>query len=332
MLELLDVVDEAHEALLDGRLDDARAALERAKRIDAGDREVRLLELEVLDDEGRLTDAVTAARAAHVALPRSMAIQLKLAELLLDAGDAGARSLLEELLERVDAGEEPDVERTGGETTTEPGEFLVGTLLALSDARAHHGDARGALAAAQRLVATIDEAPVEHSAFAAVAHMSVAMALFELARVDAALAAVVVALAQQDPFADIHWLHGRILTARGEDDRADEAFARAMALDADHFRMPLRITELGFAQLIDEARAQLPERDRASLTNILIVAAERPDSAAFARSDPPRSAGEKAIVDGARITLFRKNLEIASSTKDEMCMLLVKTLREASSR
>jgi predicted Zn-dependent protease len=148
MPELADVLDEAYEALYDDKLDAARAALDRARRIDAKSAEVRLFEIELLDAEGQSEEAVSAAEEALESLPKSMLIKVKLATLLLDVYDdvATARPLLEDVLGRIDKGEKPDVQ----DTDEAREDFLGEILLTLSDARASDHDPRGALELSER--------------------------------------------------------------------------------------------------------------------------------------------------------------------------------------
>ena len=124
MSRLAELVDEAHEALYDGRLDDAKRLLNDARRVDGRAIDVRLLEVDVLAADDLLDEAVSAAEEAKDDHPGSMIIAFRLVTLLLDGYDdvASARPPLEELARRLQKGEQPD---TGGEDKEEKKEAAV---------------------------------------------------------------------------------------------------------------------------------------------------------------------------------------------------------------
>ena len=87
MSRLTDLIDEAHEALYDDRLADARRLLDEARRLNGRDPEVRLLEVDVLVFEEHVDEAILAAEEALEDNRTSMIVKLRLATLLLDALD-----------------------------------------------------------------------------------------------------------------------------------------------------------------------------------------------------------------------------------------------------
>jgi predicted Zn-dependent protease with MMP-like domain len=325
MSRLAELLDEAHEALFDDRVADARRLLDDARRIDGRHPEVRLLEVDVLVGEDLLDEAVTACEEALEDHPRSMIVAFRLSTLLLDGFDdiAEARPRLEDLGRRLQKGEKPD---TGGEGKDEQqqaaNDFAVEVYLTLSDVRAADHDPYGALAAAD---AACKLAPDD-----AMARVARAAALFDLCRVDEAERIVAQALDRDPRSADAWWLRGRIHTIRGDHDKADKAFDRAIALDGDRFQPPFRIAEDQFARLIEEAMAELPEPIVKAMKNVDVIVEDLPDVAALQKNDPPLSPSAVGLFDpeplapGAgrgqpvRIFLYRKNLEITCGTEEEM--------------
>ncbi len=334
---LATALDEAYEALYDERLDAARAALDKARRIDARSAEVRLFEIELLDAEGQSEEAVTAAEEAVEQMPGSMLLRLKLATLLLDVYDdvPGARPLLEELVARIDKGEEPDVGGVDGEAKAEAREdFALEVLLTLSDARAADHDQNGALEAAERASKLATEDPM--------ARVALGAALFDVCRLDDAEKAVAQAVDRDPRCADAFWLRGRILTARGDDKGADKAFARAVQLDDERFRPPFRASEDAFAKLMEEGLEELPQQVRDYLKNVAVTVEDVPPMERLQQSDPPLSPGSLGLYEGTPpslaegtdpwghfpscITLFRKNIEISCATEEELRDLVSTTL------
>jgi predicted Zn-dependent protease with MMP-like domain/predicted negative regulator of RcsB-dependent stress response len=325
MARLTDLIDEAHEALFDDRLDDVRRLLDAARRLDGRHPEVRLLEVDVLIAEDLADEAVSACEEALEDNARSMIVKFRLATLLLDGFEdvAEARPLLEDLGRRLQKGEKPD---TGGDTDDEQREladaFAVEVWLTLSDVRASDHDPHGALAAAD---VAVKLAPDD-----AMGRVARAAALFDLCRVDEAEKIVAQAIDRDPKNADAWWLRGRIHTVRGDHDKADKAFDRAVAIDGERFQPPFRIAEDKFARLIEDAMAELPEVIVRAMKNVDVIVEDLPDVAVLKKNDPPLSPSAVGLFDpeplapGAgkgqpvRIFLYRKNLEVTCASEDEM--------------
>jgi len=325
MSRLADLIDEAHEALFDDRLQDARRLLDEARRLDGRDPEVRLLEVDVLVSEELLDEAVSACEEALEDNPRSMVVKFRLATLLLDGFDdiAEARPKLEDVARRLHKGEKPDTGGDGQEEQKQAADdFAVEVWLTLSDVRAADHDPHGALAAAD---AACKLAPDD-----AMARVARAAALFDLCRVDEAEKIVAQAIDRDPRSADAWWLRGRIHTTRGDHDKADKAFERAVSVDGERFQPPFRIAEDQFARLIEEAMAELPEPIVKAMKNVDVIVEDLPEVEALKKSDPPLSPSAVGLFDpeplapGAgkgqpvRIFLYRKNLEITCGTEEEM--------------
>jgi predicted Zn-dependent protease with MMP-like domain len=325
MSRIADLLDEAHEALFDDRVADAKRLLDEARRLDGRHPEVRLLEVDLLVVEDLLDEAVTACEEALEDNARSMIVKFRLATLLLDGFDdvAEARPKLEDLARRLQKGEKPD---TGGDNNEEKQEaaddFAVEVWLTLSDVRAADHDPHGALAAAD---AACKMAPDD-----AMARVARAAALFDLCRVDESEKIVAQAIDRDPKNADAWWLRGRIHTIRGDHGKADKAFDRAVALDADRFQPPFRIAEDRFAQLIEQAMAELPEPVVKAMKNVDVIVEDLPDVDVLKKNDPPLSPSAVGLFDPeplapgggrgqpVRIFLYRKNLEITCGSDDEM--------------
>ncbi len=121
MSRLTDLIDEAHEALYDDRISDARGLLNQARKLDGRHPEVRLLEVDVLVSEDLVDEAIAACEEALGDHARSMIVKLRMATLLLDALDDvhEARPMLEDLAKRLAKGEAPDVAADDEETRNE---------------------------------------------------------------------------------------------------------------------------------------------------------------------------------------------------------------------
>jgi predicted Zn-dependent protease with MMP-like domain len=324
MSRLLEILDEAHEALFADRLEDAKRLLAEARRVDGRHPEVRLLEVDVLIAEDLLDEAVSAAEEALEDNPRSMIVKFRVATLLLDGFDdvAAARPKLEDLARRLHKGERPD---TGGDTDADherANDFALEVWLTLSDVRAADHDPEGALAAAD---VAVKLAPDD-----AMARVARAAALFDLCRVDESEKIIAQAIDRDPKNADAWWLRGRIHTLRGDHAKADKAFERAILLDGERFQPPYRIGEDEFARLIEDAMAELPEAIVRAMKNVDVIVEDVPDVAVLKKSDPPLSPSAVGLFDpeplapGAsqgqpvRIFLFRKNLEITCGSREEM--------------
>lgn len=326
LTDLTALIDDAHEALYADNLEGAKKSLDEARRLDPKHIDVRLLEVDLLAAEDLLDEAVSAAEEAKNDNPKSMIVAFRLATLLLDGFDdvPGARPLLEDLTRRLQKGEAPD---TGdgvdkAETKAIADDFAVEVWLTLSDVRASDHDPHGSLAAADAAVAL---APDD-----AMARVARACALFDLCKVDEAEKITAQAIDRDGKNADAWWLRGRIYTLRKDNDKAEKAFARAVALDGERFQPPFRIDEDTFAKVIEEAMEELPEPIQAAMKNVDVIVEDVPDVAVLAKSDPPLSPSAVGLFDpeplapGAgpgqpvRIFLYRKNLEITCASEEEM--------------
>jgi predicted Zn-dependent protease with MMP-like domain len=337
--KLADVLDAAYEALYDDKLDAARQALDQARRIAGGARDVRLLEIDILEADGAGEEAVSAAEEALEALPDDMAVTFRLATLLLDIYDDvdSGRPHLENLHARLKKGERPtatDSELTPDEKKAADDDFALEVLLTLSDCRAADLDPRGALAAADEACALAKDD--------AMARLARAAALFDLCELDESEKAIAQCIDRDPRLPDAYWLRGRLLTVRGDEAGANKAFAKAVALDEERFHAPHRVSEDAFAELMEASLADLPEVVRKYLKNVAISVQDVPELARMKSNDPPLSPGSLGLYEGtppsmapsddpwshfpSGITLFRKNIELAASNAEELQDLVGSTL------
>jgi predicted Zn-dependent protease with MMP-like domain/predicted negative regulator of RcsB-dependent stress response len=325
MSRLTDLIDEAHEALYDDRVKDARRLLDEARRLDGRHPEVRLLEVDVLVSEDLVDEAIAAAEEALEDNGRSMIVKLRLATLLLDALDdvQTARPMLEDLARRLKKGEAPDVAADDAETKAEAAtDFALEVWLTLADVRGADHDPVGALAAADVAVSLDKDDPMTRVARAS--------ALFDLGRLDEASAEVAKAIDKDPRCADAWWLRGRLATVKGDHAAADKAFEKAVSYDGDRFQPPFRIDEDAFAAVLEAAMAELPDVIRNAMKNVSVIVQDLPDLEVLQKSDPPLSPSAVGLFDPeplaphggpgqpVRIFLFRKNLEVSCSTREEM--------------
>lgn len=343
-VELDDILDRAYAALYDGDVEGARRLLDEARQKDSQDRDVLLLEVDVFEAEGAGEEAVAAVEEALKRYRGDLALSFRYATLLLDVYDdvPGARPLLEEVVERLEKGEHPGAppEKSEGaanddeEEDEELLEMRLEAWLTLSDCRAADHDPLGALDAAEKAV---ELAPEDGHA-----RLAKAAALFDLCRLDEAEKLIAQAIDRDPRLADAYWLRGRLLTAKGDDEGAEKALARAVALDDERFSPPLRISEDDFVTIMEESLEELPEQVRDYLRNVAIAVEDIPPIERLKLSDPPLSPGSLGLYEGTppslasgdnpwdhmpnQITLFRKNIELSAKDEDDLRDLIGTTL------
>jgi predicted Zn-dependent protease with MMP-like domain/predicted negative regulator of RcsB-dependent stress response len=325
MTTIFDVVDEAREAIFEGRFDEARVLLDQARRIDGRAVAVQLLEIDLLEAQGMSEEALSAAEEALEGNSSSMLLRFVLAQLFLDIYDdvKEARPHLEALAVRINKGEQPDVDApTAADKKALADEFAVELWLSLADVRGADHDPRAALTAAQKAVELDPED--------AIARVTKGACLFDLCEVDEAEKLAAQAIDLDSRCADGYWLRGRVLSARGQHDEADKSFSRAVKLDSDRFQAPYRLSEDAFAEHLERAIEELPEKLRAHMKNVSVIVQDLPDMESLRSADPPLSPSALGLFDpeplapGAsdgqpvRIFLFRKNLETACFSEEEM--------------
>lgn len=337
------LLDDAYEALAAGELEDARRLLDEVRQLDSKDRDVLLLEADVFEAEGAGEEAVAAVEEALKLYEKDLALTFRYATLLLDIYDdvPGARPLLEEVRERLLKGERPSggarVEGAANDDDEEEGyvsELLLDVLLSLSDCRAADHDPMGALDAAEEAVELM---PAD-----AQARLARAAALFDLCRLDEASKAIAQALDREPRMADAYWLRGRLLTVQGDEAGAKRALERAVNLEPERFFVPTDVSEDEFVRIMEESLDDLPEQVSSYLKNVAIAVEDLPNMERLRLSDPPLSPGCLGLYEGTppslasgddpwahfpnQITLFRKNIELAAASADDLQDIIATTL------
>lgn len=332
--KLDETLDEAYESLYEGEIEAARRKLDDARRIDPKDRDVRLLEVDILEAEEAGEEAVTACEEILGDRKDDLVVMFRLATLLLDIYDdtPEARPHLEQLAKRMGKGEKPKIE--GDDDGAAARDFHVEVLLTLSDVRAADHDPDGALQAADEAVA-LDKDD-------AMARLARASALFDLCRIDEAEKVLGQAIDRDGRLADAYWLRGRMLTVKGEQAEADKAFQRAVSLDPERFRPPYRVSEEAFVAVMEKSLEELPEPVRKYLTNVSVAVEEIPTMERLTASQPALSPGLLGLYEGtppslargddpwshfpSRITLFKRNIEASAGDEEELKDLIGSTL------
>jgi predicted Zn-dependent protease with MMP-like domain len=328
------LLDKAYEALDAGDLPGARAALARARKLAPEDRDVIVLQvdlaLEKAGDGEEMDRALEPLDSAVERKPEDPALAATLASYLIDLFEDyfDARPLLELAASALEV-------QVDGEPGDEGAsrDLLVGVLLLLAEARGAMREPRAALDAARRAVEVAPDSPE--------VRVALADARFDLCDLRGARDEVRQALELDPKCADAHWALGRIETASRDMAAADAAFEKAVRLDPERFFRPTRVTETELVALVEEGLAELPEAVRDFMKNVAITVEDVPAMERLTDQDPPLSPGILGLFEGTppvheatdgpavlprQITLFRRNIEIESSDRDELRDLALSTL------
>jgi predicted Zn-dependent protease with MMP-like domain/Flp pilus assembly protein TadD len=272
---------------------------------------------EVLIDEGDFETACDRLEEALAADPTDAAALLALAEVQLCELD------------------DPDaaLERLGRSTAVVnrlEGDDARHALWLEAEARATLGDPRAALALHERALAGAPD-DAWHRA-------GRGQRLFELARFDEArleLEAARAAFARLDPPEEDPSTLYTLACLLERDDRvsdADRLFAQAEDLDPDAFARPVRLSTKAFDHAVEEALASLPDEFKAHLSNVVVQTLEVPPADMLRETghDPlilglyegvnvaDTYATEGPAVQPSRVTVYKRNVEKAATTRDEV--------------
>lgn len=274
-------------------------------------------EAEELLDQGQVDPARERLEAALAADPDDGLAALSLADLLLcDLGD------VEGALERL--------RRSGAALKKLGPEEALHAQWIEAEARADLGDHEGALAIHERALAAAPDDPWHRSGRG--------RRLFGLARFDEAradLEAAAEGFARLDPPEEDPATLYTLACVLERDDRvaeADRLFARAAALDPDGFSAPVRLSERAFDRAVEEALRSLPDEFRAHLENVVVQTVDVPpaDMLLATGHDPlilglyegvnvaDTYAVDAPAVQPSRVSLYRRNIEKAAATRDEV--------------
>jgi tetratricopeptide (TPR) repeat protein len=331
------LLEEAYSALDRGDLVLAKELLDQSRQADPEHRDTALLEIDILEADQGGEEAMVACEELSDRFPDDLLVQYRLATLFLDIYSEihEARPLLEHILEKVDAGESVTLAGESLNNTDEQKSFRLDLLLTISDCRLASGDPFGALEASEAAVEIHPEDPM--------AQMSLATAYFELGRLDESDQCVAGVLQHDPGFADGFWLQGRILTFRGDSEKAETLFVKATTLAPDRFSMPYRVHDADtFQALVHEGLETLPDSLRKYFKAADIRLERLPTLKISSVAEPHHPptvlalcGGQPALApSGAKplsvwpeyLSLFQENLEIASESKQEFCELLIDAL------
>ena len=160
-----------------------------------------------------------------------------------------------------------------------------------------------------------------------------ALAAYDLARFEAAVADAQRSLAVQPGFAEAHDLLSRSLEHLGRQGEADDHAELAAELDPERFAQPLELTDDEFDALVEAALAELPERVQREVGELPVIVDALPERELLTAESPPLSPDILGLFVGRHllersvahsgdspgsIHLFRRNLLRACETREEL--------------
>ena len=317
-----DCLDQAMEASHGGRTDEALAWLDEALRAHPDGAEAHNGRGEILWDDGKIDEALYEFERSLQADPKFVAAHLNRAELLIeDLGEhAQAVALCDDLLSghsdmpRLDRGTEGEVH------------YLKAKAVFYLD------DLEGALFLTRRALKTTGEVAI-YRAFEG-------QILFELGRFEDARRALEMALALDAEAGHALYHLALVLERLGEEEEAAHAFAKANALDPDHYALPTAVDAAFFRSAVADALDNLPRSIREYVDDVPVLVEDYPSAALLARENvspqilglylgvPRTEAGQGVqATDVTRVILFKRNLEKVCRDRDELIEQIQITVR-----
>lgn len=164
-----------------------------------------------------------------------------------------------------------------------------------------------------------------------------AVALFDLCRFGDAKRAFTEVLAKNPHDAWAHHHLGLTLERTGDVAGAERELARARTEAPSEFHAPVEVTSAEFRNIVDVEAKKLSPELRADLTRVSLETADLPDLADLTAEEPPlaptilglfRGApiGEAPESEARAIVIYRKNLERAVASRDELVQQIRTTL------
>lgn len=209
-----------------------------------------------------------------------------------------------------------DDARTAAARDGDPGDVQVTALLMRAAALHEAGRFAHAEAAAREALRLAPDDPD--------ALDELALALYRLARFEAAAETLEALVAVAPEQADAWHRLGRVATWLDDRERARTAFARAARLDPDEFAVPVRIAPGEFDRIANAVWRQIPPAFRARLRNALVVVDELPGEDDVEEGMDPDTLGiyegGTALEDDVpeRIVLYQRNHEAVCATLGEL--------------
>jgi len=319
-----DCLDQAMEASHGGRTEEALAWLDEALKAHPAGAEAHNGRGEILWDEGRIDEALYEFERAAEADPKFTAAHLNSAELLIE--ELGEFDLALRKCDELLAGR-PELPR--------PDRSLQAEVYYLkSKALFYLDDLEGAIFLVRRASKAAGDQPV-YCAFEG-------QILFELGRYDEARRVLEHGAALDPDSAHVIYHLALVLERLGDRDREDvaAAFARANALDPQHYPIPIEVTDEVFRRAVEDAISNLPRSIRDYIRDVPVLIEEFPTVELIQQENvSPQILGlftgvprtEASVTDHVpdldRVIIFKKNLEKVCRDFEELIEQIQITVR-----
>ena len=303
-----DCVDQAHQASMGGRREEALAWLDEALRLNPLGAEAYSSRGEILWDHGHYDDALRAFERAAEADPTFLAAPLNRIEILIEEFQE-----FEEALELSD-----ELLQQGPETAEEAEVYYL-----KAKALFYLEDLDGALFLLKRALKLQGEVAVYRGFEGQI--------LFELGRFEAAMSSLSQARGLEPESAHTFYHQALCLEHTGQYARAEDFFVRAGQLEPEIYPEPVRISGEDFETAASQALLSLPAAIRSYVQSCPILIEDLPDRELLREGDmspqilgffqgvPATDADAQAPrVDIDRIVLFKRNLEKVASESDRI--------------
>jgi predicted Zn-dependent protease with MMP-like domain len=291
-----------------GDLASARRSLSAALTIDSAAPEPKVLEGAILEAEGEIEKAAATYERAMKIDPEYLDPVIARAELslFLEADEPNkTRALWERAL---DLAEEED-------------EFLH-VILRKAEFELIAGDPE----AAKKALEEIPPVELPDPDF----HLRAGNCLLALEELDEAECHFQLASKSKDAEADATYGLGRVAEIRGDRDAMIAAWQKVRRWDAESMASDLDLSNNEMEKIVQESLGELPDKARILLANVPIVIEDAPSEIQVGEGLDPRLLGlfsgipypERPNIGGTpsleRIILYRRNLERAVSSEDEL--------------
>jgi predicted Zn-dependent protease with MMP-like domain/Flp pilus assembly protein TadD len=301
------------EASHGGRTDVALAWLDEALKPQPDGAEAHNSRGEILWDEGKVDEAVAEFELATRADPKFVAAHLNRAEVLVEEFGAHEESIAH--CDRLLSGE-GDLPRLDRNTEAE-------VYYLKSKALFYQDELDGSLFLVRRAMKTAGEQAVFRAFEGQI--------LFEMGRFEESRRQLDRAVALEPDAAHSLYYLGLVLERLGDGEESQRAFARAASIDANHYPVPVSISEEEFERAAREAFENLPRSIREEAERVPMLIEEFPSEDLIENEDvspqilgifigvPRTDAGATDQPrDLDRIILFKGNLEKACRDEQEL--------------
>ncbi|MEN8184941.1 MAG: metallopeptidase family protein [Myxococcota bacterium] len=317
-----DCLDRAMEASHGGDPEAALAWLDEALKSRPGGAEAHNGRGEILWDEGKIHEALHELELSSQADPKFLTAHLNRAELLI-----------EEMGEYEQALEQCDRLLSGSPELARPDRGIEAEIYYLkAKALFYLDDLEGALFLVRRAL----KAGGQHGTYRAFE----GQLCFELGRFEESRALLEAAAVIDPESAHAAYHLGLVLERLESPDPAREAFARANALDPEHYPLPLEIDSAEFEQIAARALDDLPRSIHEYVENVPVLIEDFPSRELIETYDlSPQILGLYQGVPGTeggvteqpqevtRVALFKRNLEKVCRSREELAEQIQVTVK-----